>query len=150
MSRSDQDVGEELLDFEVQSPVKKIKVESPELAKDTVAATKVRGGNKIELDVEHLEDGEVKVEEGHQGNLEDGEISEDEGGGENGRKAEMHKKRICRHFAAGRTCLWGQVPFQGGLGSPNFPRIAGSCICRKGVSGETIPCSLLEVQPKLL
>ena len=123
MSRSDQDVGEELLDFEVQSPVKKIKVESPELAKDTVAAIKVRGGNKIELDVEHLEDGEVKVEEGHQGNLEDGEISEDEGGGENGRKAEMHKKRICRHFAAGRTCLWGQVPFQGCLGHLIFPEL---------------------------
>ena len=108
MSRSDQDVRHELLDFEVQSPVK-LKVETPEYTNcDEVAATKVHGGHaagkiKTELDADHLEEGEVKVE--GQGNLEDGEISEEEKGGQ----SELYKK-ICRHFAAGRICLWGQVP----------------------------------------
>jgi len=106
MSRPDQDVRHELLDFEVQSPVK-LKVETPEYTNcDEVAATKVLGGHaagkiKTELDADHLEEGEVKVE--GQGNLEDGEISEEEKGGQ----SELYKK-VCRHFAAGRICLWGQ------------------------------------------
>jgi len=106
-----QDVGEELLDFEVQSPVK-LEEGSPEHANcGEVAATKVTGGHacgdKIEPGADHLEDGEVKVES--QGNLEDGEISEEEGGGQAGHgQVELNKRRVCRHFAAGRTCMWGQ------------------------------------------
>jgi len=104
MSRPEQDVRHELLDFEVQSPVK-LKAETPEHTNyDEVAATKVLGGHgriKTELDADHLEEGEVKVE--GQGNLEDGEISEEEKGGQ----PNLFKK-ICRHFAAGRICLWGQ------------------------------------------
>ena len=115
MSRPGQDVGEELLDFELQSPVK-LEEGSPEHANcGEVAATKVTGGHacgdKIEPGADHLEDGEVKVES--QGNLEDGEISEEEGGGQAGHgQVELNKRRVCRHFAAGRTCMWGQVPLR--------------------------------------
>ena len=112
MSRPGQDVGEELLDFELQSPVK-LEEESPEHANCEVADTKVTGGgdacgDKIEPDADHLEDGEVKVEV--QPNLEDGEISEEEGGGQAAPHGQAEfKRRVCRHFAAGRTCMWGQV-----------------------------------------
>ena len=114
MSRPGRDVGEELLDFELQSPVK-LEEESPQRANcDEVADTKVTGGgghacgDKIESDVNHLEDGEVKVVD--QPNLEDGEISEDEGGGQAAPHGQAEfKRRVCRHFAAGRTCMWGQV-----------------------------------------
>ena len=114
MSQPGQDVGEELLDFELQSPVK-LEEESPEHAnRDEVADTKVTGGgghacgDKIESDVNHLEDGEVKVED--QPNLEDGELSEEEGGGQAAPHGQAEfKRRVCRHFAAGRTCMWGQV-----------------------------------------
>jgi len=115
MSRPGQDVRDELLDFEVQSPVK-LEGESPEQGNgDEIAATKVTGGgehacgDKIEPDAQNLEDGEVKIE--GQGNLEDGEVSEEEGGGQAGKgpgQAEVDNRRVCRHFAAGRTCLWGQ------------------------------------------
>jgi len=104
-------VGEELLDFELQSPVK-LEEESPEHANCEVADTKVTGGgdacgDKIEPDADHLEDGEVKVEV--QPNLEDGEISEEEGGGQAAPHGQAEfKRRVCRHFAAGRTCMWGQ------------------------------------------
>ena len=108
---SQPDVRHGLLDFEVQSPIK-LKEESPEHANcNEVEATKVLGGHaaagkiKTELDADHLEEGEVKVEV--QDNLEDGEISEEEKDGQ----PELHKK-VCRHFAAGRTCLWGQVPLR--------------------------------------
>ena len=146
MSRPEQDVRHELLDFEVQSPVK-LKAETPEHTNcDEVAATKVLGGHgriKTELDADHLEEGEVKVE--GQGNLEDGEISEEEKGGQPG-----FYKKVCRHFAAGRICLWGQVPPQRLSWSFQFLRIAGSHISRKRANGGTIQCSLLKVQSKLL
>lgn len=159
MSRPGQDVRDELLDFEVQSPVK-LEGESPEQGNgDEIAATKVTGGgehacgDKIEPDAQNLEDGEVKIE--GQGNLEDGEVSEEEGGGQAGKgpgQAEVDNRRVCRHFAAGRTCLWGQVPpkITSKVISSQFLRIAGSCISRKPVGGAIIPCSLLEVQLKLL
>ena len=79
MSRPDQDVRHELLDFEVQSPIK-LKEESPEHANcNEVEATKVLGGHAGKIKTE-LEEGEVKVED--QANLEDGEISEEEKDGQ--------------------------------------------------------------------
>ena len=137
MSQPGQCVEEELLDFEVQSPLKlkdfevqsplklkdfevqsplKLKEESLENVNcDEVAATKVMGGGqyhaggfKKELDADHLEDGEVKVED--LDNLEDGEISEEEvSDGQQAGQAEFDEKRVCRHFASGRICMWGQV-----------------------------------------
>ena len=117
MPEPGQAVEEDVLDFEVQSPLK-VKEESPENANcDEVAATKVMGGGqyhaggvKKELDADHLEDGEVKVED--LDNLEDGEISEEEGGdGKQDGQAVFDEieRRLCRHFASGRICMWGEV-----------------------------------------
>ena len=127
MSGSNQDVeGEELLDFEVQSP-DKINVRSPENAAcGGGPATKVSrehvDGVKVEAD-DHLEEGEVNSIRSSV-NLEDGELSEEDFSGEAGLRVSVPTKecqrswiegfkgiptKVCRHFKAGRICMWGQV-----------------------------------------
>ena len=110
-----QNVDEELLDFEVQSPVKVKEECSSHGSCDASNLRKVLDGGsgvKIEADV-----GLVTVEENALDNLEEGEISEEEEVGESGivvtkgtkREGQATKKTVCRHFKAGSTCFWGQV-----------------------------------------
>ena len=110
-----QNVDEELLDFEVQSPVKVKEECSTHGSCDASNLRKVLDGGsgvKIEADA-----GPVTVEENVLDNLEEGEISEEEEVGESGivdtkgtkREGQSTKKTVCRHFKAGSTCFWGQV-----------------------------------------
>ena len=109
-----QNVDEELLDFEVQSPVKVKEECSTHGSCDASNLRKVLDGGsgvKIEADA-----GLVTVEENALDNLEEGEISEEEVG-ESGivdikgtkREEQATKQIVCRHFKAGSTCFWGQV-----------------------------------------
>jgi len=109
-----QNVDEELLDFEVQSPVKVKEECSTHVSCDASNLRKVLDGGsgvKIEADA-----GLVTVEENALDNLEEGEISEEEEVGESGivdtkgtkREGQATKQTVCRHFKAGSTCFWGQ------------------------------------------
>jgi len=109
-----QNVDEELLDFEVQSPVKVKEECSTHVSCDASNLRKVLDGGsgvKIEADA-----GPVTVEENALDNLEEGEISEEEEVGESGivdtkgtkREGQATKQTVCRHFKAGSTCFWGQ------------------------------------------
>ena len=111
-----QNVDEELLDFEVQSPVKVKEECSTHGSCDASNLRKVLDGGgvvKVEADA-----GLVTVEENALDNLEEGEISEEEVG-ESGivdtkskgtkREEQATKQIVCRHFKAGSTCFWGQV-----------------------------------------
>jgi len=108
-----QNVDEELLDFEVQSPVKVKEECSTHGSCDASNLRKVLDGGsgvKVEADA-----GLVTVEENALDNLEEGEISEEEVG-ESGiadtkgtkREEQATKQIVCRHFKAGSTCFWGQ------------------------------------------
>ena len=110
-----QNVDEELLDFEVQSPVKVKEECSTHGSCDASNLRKVLDGGsgvKVEADA-----GLVTVEENALDNLEEGEISEEEEVGESGtvdtkgtkREEQATKQIVCRHFKAGSTCFWGQV-----------------------------------------
>ena len=105
-----QNVDEELLDFEVQSPVKVKEECSTHGSCDASNLRKVLDGGsgvKIEADV-----GLVTVEETALDNLEEGEISEEEEVGDTKgtkREEQASKQIVCRHFKAGSTCFWGQV-----------------------------------------
>ena len=110
-----QNVDEELLDFEVQSPVKVKEECSTHGSCDASNLRKVLDGGsgvKIEADA-----GPVTVEENALDNLEEGEISEEEEVGESGivdtkgtkREGQATKMTVCSHFKAGSTCFWGQV-----------------------------------------
>ena len=173
MSGSNQDVeGEELLDFEVQSP-DKINVGSPENAAcGGGPATKVSrehvDGVKVEAD-DHLEEGEVNSIRSSV-NLEDGELSEEDFSGEAGLRVSVPTKEcqrswiegfgvnkgvptnVCRHFKAGRICMWGQVEllYNSMISVRIFSRrTVVSCTQRSFQSGETILCSKLQVQSRL-
>jgi len=108
-----QNADEELLDFEVQSPVKVKEECSTHGSCDASNLRKVLDGGsgvKVEADA-----GLVTVEENALDNLEEGEISEEEVG-ESGiadtkgtkREEQATKQIVCRHFKAGSTCFWGQ------------------------------------------
>ena len=112
-----QNVDEELLDFEVQSPVKVKEECSTHGSCDASNLRKVLDGGsgvKIEADA-----GLVTVQENALDNLEEGEISEEEVGGSGivdtigtkgtKREEQATKQIVCRHFKAGSTCFWGQV-----------------------------------------
>ena len=111
-----QNVDEELLDFEVQSPVKVKEECSTHGSCDASNLRKVlEGGSGLKVEADA---GPVTVEEYALDNLEEGEISEEEEEvGESGivdtkgtkREEQATKKTVCRHFKAGSTCFWGQV-----------------------------------------
>jgi len=109
-----QNVDEELLDFEVQSPVKVKEECSTHGSCDASNLRKVlEGGSGLKIEADA---GPVTVEENALDNLEEGEISEEEEVGESGivdtkgtkREGQATKKTVCRHFKAGSTCFWGQ------------------------------------------
>ena len=119
MSRNAQspshNVDEELLDFEVQSPVKVKEECSTHVSCDASNLRKVlEGGSGVKIEADA---GPVTVEENALDNLEEGEISEEEEVGESGivdtkgtkREGQATKTTACRHFKAGSTCFWGQV-----------------------------------------
>ena len=113
-----QNIDEELLDFEVQSPVKVKEECSTHGSCDASNLRKVLDGGsgvKVEADA-----GLATVEENALDNLEEGEISDEEEVGGSGivdtkskgtkREEQATKQIVCRHFKAGSTCFWGQVP----------------------------------------
>ena len=110
-----QNVDEELLDFEVQSPVKVKEECSTHGSCDASNLRKVLdGGSGVKTEADA---GPVTVEENALDNLEEGEISEEEEVGESGivdtkgtkREGQVTKHTVCRHFKAGSICFWGQV-----------------------------------------
>jgi len=109
-----QNIDEELLDFEVQSPVKVKEECSTHVSCDASNLRKVlEGGSGVKIEADA---GPVTVEENALDNLEEGEISEEEEVGESGivdtkgtkREGQATKQTVCRHFKAGSTCFWSQ------------------------------------------